>query len=77
MSTNVKPLHDQMIAHVEKLEFITEVVRDWAADPGLIDAWTEKTITRVFAGLEIILAEASIALRDIAERGPKHKEGTA
>jgi len=77
MSANVKTLHGQMIAHAEKLEFITEVVRDWAADPGLIDSWTERTIDRVFAGLGIVLEETAGALRDIAEREPKHKEATS
>lgn len=72
MSANL--LHDQMIAHIEKMEFLYEVVSDWAADPGMIETMTERTITRVFAGLEKILEETADALREIAERGPEQKE---
>jgi len=70
MSANVEPLHDQMITHAEKLEFISEVVRDWAADPGLIDNWTGRTIDRMFAGMGTVLEEIADALRDIAKREP-------
>lgn len=71
MTTN-----DQMIVHIEKLEFVTEVVNDWAANPNLIENLTEKTIVRMFSGMADILDQTTGALRDIAEHGPEHREAT-